>query len=263
MSKIMIYDRSAMRPMITPNPENVAEKNACRFCGAWLRHTFVDLGMSPLCESLITEEQLNLMEPFYPLHVFVCEECFLVQLLEYVKLQDIYTEYAYFSSYSDSWLEHARMYVEMVTARFKLSAKSQVVELASNDGYLLRNFVARGIPVLGVEPAGNVAAVAVQRGIPTTVRFCGVATAQALVAEGKSADLIIGNNVLAHVPDLNDFVDGIKILLKPDGMITMEFPHLSRLVDGNQYDTIYHEHFSYLSFLVVNRIFAAHGMRIF
>ena len=235
----------------------------CRFCRAPLKHTFVDLGMSPLCESLITEEQLNLMEPFYPLHVFVCEECFLVQLLEYVTPHDIYSEYAYFSSYSDSWLEHARLYVEMITARFNLSAKSQVVELASNDGYLLRNFGALGIPVLGVEPAANVAAVAVQRGIPTTVRFFGVETAQALVADGRSADLIIGNNVLAHVPDLNDFVGGMKILLKPAGLITMEFPHLSRLVEGNQYDTIYHEHFSYLSFFTVNRIFAAHGMRIF
>ena len=235
----------------------------CRFCQAPLKHTFVDLGMSPLCESLITEEQLNMMEPFYPLHVFVCGECFLVQLLEYVTPHDIYTEYAYFSSYSDSWLEHARRYVEMVIARFNLSARSQVVELASNDGYLLRNFVARGIPVLGVEPAANVAAVAVQKGIPTMVRFFGVATAQALVAEGKRADLIVGNNVLAHVPDLNDFVGGMKILLKPTGLITMEFPHLSRLVEGNQYDTIYHEHFSYLSFLTVSRIFAAHGLRIF
>lgn len=235
----------------------------CRFCRAPLERTFVDLGMSPLCESLITEEQLNLMEPFYPLHVFVCSECFLVQLLEYVTPQDIYKEYAYFSSYSDSWLEHARLYVEMITARFNLSAENQVVELASNDGYLLRNFVARGIPVLGVEPAANVAAVAVKKGIPTTVKFFGVKTARALLAEGKRADLIIGNNVLAHVPDLNDFVGGMKILLKPTGLITMEFPHLSRLVEGNQYDTIYHEHFSYLSFLAVNRIFAAHGMRIF
>jgi SAM-dependent methyltransferase len=235
----------------------------CRFCQSPLKHTFVDLGMSPLCESLITEEQLNMMEPFYPLHVFVCGECFLVQLLEYVKPQDIYGEYGYFSSYSDSWLEHAQRYVEMITARFHLSAKSQVVELASNDGYLLRNFVARGIPVLGIEPAANVAAVAVQKGIPTVVKFFGVATAQALAVDGKRADLIIGNNVLAHVPDLNDFVGGMKILLKPTGLITMEFPHLSRLVEGNQYDTIYHEHFSYLSFLTVNRIFAGHGMKIF
>jgi SAM-dependent methyltransferase len=235
----------------------------CRFCQSRLKHTFVDLGMSPLCESLITEQQLNMMEPFYPLHVFVCGECFLVQLLEYVKPQDIYGEYGYFSSYSDSWLEHAQRYVEMITARFHLSAKSQVVELASNDGYLLRNFVARGIPVLGIEPAANVAAVAVKKGIPTVVKFFGVATAQALAADGKRADLIIGNNVLAHVPDLNDFVGGMKILLKPTGLITMEFPHLSRLVEGNQYDTIYHEHFSYLSFLTVNRIFAGHGMKIF
>ena len=219
--------------------------------------------MSPLCESLITEQQLNVMEPFYPLHVFVCSECFLVQLLDYVKPQDIYEEYAYFSSYSDSWLEHARRYVEMITARFYLSAKSQVVELASNDGYLLRNFVARGIPVLGIEPAANVAEVAVEKGIPTMVKFFGVATAQALVADCKRADLIVGNNVLAHVPDINDFVGGMKILLKPTGLITMEFPHLLRLIERNQYDTIYHEHFSYLSFLTVNRIFAAHRMRIF
>jgi len=245
------------------DPVRVGTVHCCRFCQAPLKHTFVDLGMSPLCESLITEEQLNMMEPFYPLHVFVCEECFLVQLLEYVTPHDIYTEYAYFSSYSDSWLEHARRYVEMIIARFNLSAKSQVVELASNDGYLLRNFVAHGIPVLGVEPAANVAAVAVQKGIPTTVRFFGVKTAQALVADGKGADLIVGNNVLAHVPDLNDFVGGLKILLKPAGLITMEFPHLSRLVEGNQYDTIYHEHFSYLSFFTVSRIFAAHGLRIF
>ena len=245
------------------DPVRAGRVHCCRFCQAPLKHTFVDLGMSPLCESLITEEQLNMMEPFYPLHVFVCEECFLVQLLEYVTPHDIYTEYAYFSSYSDSWLEHARRYVEMIIARFNLSGKSQVVELASNDGYLLRNFVARGIPVLGVEPAANVAAVAVQKGIPTTVRFFGVKTAQALVADGKGADLIVGNNVLAHVPDLNDFVGGLKILLKPAGLITMEFPHLSRLVEGNQYDTIYHEHFSYLSFFTVSRIFAAHGLRIF
>lgn len=238
-------------------------KPRCRFCGEALTHTFVDLGMSPLCESLITEEQLNVMEPFYPLHVFVCGDCFLVQLLEYVKPQEIYENYAYFSSYSDSWLEHARLYVEMIVTRFNLSAKSQVVELASNDGYLLRNFVARGIPALGVEPAANVAAVALERGIPTMVEFFGVTTAQALVAGGKRADLIIGNNVLAHVPEINDFVSGIKILLKPAGLITMEFPHLSRLIEGNQYDTIYHEHFSYLSFLTVNRIFGAHGLRIF
>ena len=245
------------------DPVRAGRVHCCRFCQAPLKHTFVDLGMSPLCESLITEEQLNMTEPFYPLHVFVCEECFLVQLLEYVTPHDIYTEYAYFSSYSDSWLEHARRYVEMIIARFNLSGKSQVVELASNDGYLLRNFVAHGIPVLGVEPAANVAAVAVQKGIPTTVRFFGVKTAQALVADGKGADLIVGNNVLAHVPDLNDFVGGLKILLKPAGLITMEFPHLSRLVEGNQYDTIYHEHFSYLSFFTVSRIFAAHGLRIF
>ena len=263
MNEVMIQNAPDLQPLVRPSAENVSGKKVCRFCGRELRHSFVDLGMSPLCESLIMEEQLNLMEPFYPLHAFVCEECFLVQLLEYVKPQDIYREYAYFSSYSDSWLEHARRYVEMITTRFNLSAKSQVVELASNDGYLLRNFVARGIPVLGIEPAANIAAIAVQNGIPTRVEFFSVATAQALATESKEADLIVGNNVLAHVPDLNDFVGGMKILLKPTGSITMEFPHLSRLVEGNQYDTIYHEHFSYLSFLTVNRIFAAHGLRIF
>lgn len=235
----------------------------CRFCATQLQHTFVDLGMSPLCESYRTFKQMNEMEPFYPLHVYVCSNCFLVQLLEYVKPDSIFTEYAYFSSYSDSWLAHARRYVEMVVERFKISSRGHVVEIASNDGYLLQYFVERGIPVLGIEPAANVAEVAAKKGIPTVVRFFGEEAARDLAAQGKCADLLLGNNVLAHVPDLNDFVKGLKILLAPTGVITMEFPHLMRLMEGNQFDTIYHEHFSYLSLLTVDRVFMAHGMKIF
>ena len=239
------------------------KSHPCRFCSAPLKNTFADLGMSPLCESYRTYEQLNEMEPFYPLHVYVCGECLLVQLLEYVKPDSIFTEYAYFSSYSDSWLAHAKSYVNMTVERFQLSNKSQVVEIASNDGYLLQYFVERGIPSLGVEPAANVAEVAVKKGIPTVVRFFGEAAARDLAAQGKSADLLLGNNVLAHVPDLNDFIKGLKILLAPDGVITMEFPHLMRLMEGNQFDTIYHEHFSYLSLLAVDRVFLFHKLKIF
>lgn len=235
----------------------------CRFCDTTLEHTFVDLGMSPLCESYLTPEQLNEMEPFYPLHVYVCDRCFLVQLLEYVNPQEIFSEYAYFSSYSDSWLQHAKNYTEKMTQRFGLDSSSQVVEIASNDGYLLQYFVAQKIPVLGIEPAANVASVATNKGIPTIVKFFGEETARELVDKGKQADLVLGNNVLAHVPDLNDFVKGIKILLKPDGVITMEFPHLMRLIEENQFDTIYHEHFCYFSFITVEKVFAAHGLRIF
>ncbi|HXG46346.1 MAG TPA: class I SAM-dependent methyltransferase [Methylomirabilota bacterium] len=237
--------------------------SGCRFCGKPLEHVFVDLGMSPLCETYLTPEQLNCMERFYPLCAYVCGHCFLVQLQEYVSPGDIFTEYAYFSSYSDSWLKHARDYVDMIVPRLGLDARSQVIEIASNDGYLLRNFVERGIPCLGVEPAANVAAVAVKKGIPTVMKFFGVQTATELAAQGRQADLLLGNNVLAHVPDINDFVAGAKILLKPDGVITMEFPHLMRLMEGNQFDTIYHEHFSYLSLLAVERIFAAHGLVLF
>ena len=235
----------------------------CRFCRVPLSHTFVDLGMSPLCESYRSEEQLKQMEPFYPLLVYVCDRCFLVQLEEFVPPEEIFTEYAYFSSYSDSWLSHARSYVEMVTSRFGLSARSNVVELASNDGYLLQYFVEKGIPVLGVEPAANVAAAAVSKGVPTLVKFFGERTARDLASRGTLADLIVGNNVLAQVPDLNDFVRGMKILLKPEGVITMEFPHLLRLIEENQFDTIYHEHFSYFSFRTAERIFAAHGLVLF
>ncbi|HXG19028.1 MAG TPA: class I SAM-dependent methyltransferase [Methylomirabilota bacterium] len=237
--------------------------DSCRFCQTPLRHTFVDLGMSPLCESYVSREQLNQMEPFYPLHVYVCDQCFLVQLLEYVSPEHIYSEYAYFSSYSDSWLQHVKAYTAMVIERFHLNPQSYVVEIASNDGYLLQYFVARHIPVLGIEPAANVAEAAKMKGIPSVVKFFGEKTAQELRANGRQADLLIGNNVLAHVPDINDFVKGMKILLKPRGVITMEFPHLMRLMEENQFDTIYHEHFSYLSFLTVNRIFSTHGLTLF
>jgi len=235
----------------------------CRACDALLRHTFVDLGMSPLCETFLTADQINAMEPFYPLHVRVCEKCFLVQLQEYVSPESIFREYAYFSSYSRAWLDHARQYVESVVRRLKLDQTSFVVELASNDGYLLTNFVDRGIPVLGIEPAANVAQVAIDKGVPTRCAFFGRALAEELAAEGHTADLIIGNNVLAQVPDLKSFVDGMRRILKPDGVITLEFPHLLRLMDENQFDTIYHEHFSYFSLLTTDRLFARQGLRIF
>lgn len=235
----------------------------CRFCGTHLEHTFVDLGMSPLCESYVDNSDLDKMEAFYPLHVYVCGNCFLVQLLEYVKAEDIYSEYAYFSSYSDSWLAHAKNYVEMIIDRLKLDTNSCVFELASNDGYLLQYFVERGIPSIGIEPAANIAKVANEKGIETIVRFFGEQAANDLVADGRRADLLLGNNVLAHVPDINDFVKGMKILLAPQGVITMEFPHLLRLIEENQFDTIYHEHFSYLSFTTVERIFETFGLKLF
>jgi hypothetical protein len=236
---------------------------SCRFCGQLLTHTFVDLGMSPLCESFLRPDQVNQPEAFYPLHVYVCDRCFLVQLQEYVPVAEIFTEYAYFSSYSDAWLDHARRYADAMIERFGLGTGSSVVEVASNDGYLLRNFVERGIPALGIEPAANVARVAVERGIPTRVAFFGRACAGELVAETGRADLIAGNNVLAQVPDLNDFVAGLQILLKPTGVITIEFPHLLQLMRENQFDTIYHEHFSYFSLVTAEAIFAAHGLTLF
>jgi SAM-dependent methyltransferase len=235
----------------------------CRFCKAPLRTTFVDLGMSPLCQTHIKPEQLNEMEVFYPLHVYICDQCFLVQLQEFVTPDAIFSEYAYFSSYSTSWVEHARQYSVMAIARFGLGANSKVIEIASNDGYLLQHFVARGIPVLGIEPAANVAAVATEKGVPTTVRFFGRKVADEIAREFGPPDLLLGNNVLAHVPDLNDFVAGMKGLLAPSGVITMEFPHLERLMADNQFDTIYHEHFCYFSFVVVEMIFARHGLTIF
>lgn len=235
----------------------------CRFCGAALKNTFVDLGMSPLCETFLAAEQLNQMEPFFPLHVWVCHQCWLVQLEEYVSPQEIFSHYAYFSSFSDSWLKHASDYVAKMTAQLNLGAQSQVVEIASNDGYLLQYFVQRGIPALGVEPAANVAEAGVKKGVPAVVKFFGPETARELVAQGKSADLLLGNNVYAHIPDLNGFTQGLKILLKPQGTITLEFPHLMRLMEGNQFDTIYHEHFSYHSLLTVEKVFAAHGLTLF
>jgi len=235
----------------------------CRFCHTGLQGTFVDLGMSPLCESFLTREQLNQMEPFYPLHAYVCEECFLVQVEEYVGPEQIFSEYAYFSSYSRAWLEHAKSYTDMIVSRLGLDHTSQVIELGSNDGYLLQYFMARGIRVLGVEPAGNVAAAAIAKGVPSTTRLFGLETAQELLAGGHHPDLIVGNNVLAQVADLNGFVAGMKKLLKPGGVITMEFPHLLRLMDENQFDTIYHEHFSYFSLMSAERIFTAHGLTLF
>ncbi len=235
----------------------------CRFCGATLAHTLVDLGMSPLCESYVPADRLMRMEPFYPLHVYICDQCFLAQLEQFVSAAEIFTEYAYFSSYADSWVEHARRYTEMITRRLGLDRGSLVVEIASNDGYLLQHFVRSGIPAVGIEPARNVAQVAIERGVPTIVDFFGVATARELVADGKQADLLLGNNVLAQVPDLNDFVAGMKIALKPQGVLTMEFPHLLRLMRENQFDTIYHEHFSYFSFMTAEKIFARHGLTLF
>jgi len=219
--------------------------------------------MSPLCESYVEAAHENAAEAFYPLRVHVCEQCYLVQLQEYVTPEDIFTEYAYFSSYSDSWLAHCRDYVDMITDRLGLGGDSLVVELASNDGYLLQWFVRKGIPVLGIEPAVNVAKVAVDKGVRTLTEFFGTELADELAADGMQADLIIGNNVLAQVPDLNSFVGGMPTLLAPGGVVTIELPHLQKLVDGNQFDTIYHEHFSYFSLVAAERIFSAHGLRIF
>ena len=247
-------------PDATTGPASGAR---CRGCAAPLSRTFVDLGMSPLCESYLRADQLNAMEPFYPLHVWVCDQCFLVQLEAYVGGEAIFSDYAYFSSYSDSWLAHAERYTEAMITRFGLGPRSRVVEVASNDGYLLQYFVARGIPSLGIEPAANVARVAEEKGIPTLVEFFGTALARRLAAEGRQAELLVGNNVLAQVPDLNDFVAGLAIALAPAGVITLEFPHLMRLVAENQFDTIYHEHYSYFSLLAAERIFARHGLTIF
>ena len=236
---------------------------ACRFCGAPLEQTFVDLGMSPLCESYVPADRVAAMEAFYPLHAKVCESCLLVQLEEFVTADAIFGEYAYFSSYSDSWVEHARRYVDMAIERFELDADSVVVELASNDGYLLQHVVARGIPALGIEPAANVARAAQDRGIETVVEFFGRDLAARLVAEGRSADLLVANNVMAHVPDLNDFVGGIAMVLADTGVATIEVPHLLCLVEHNQFDTIYHEHFSYFSLLTARRVLQAHGLELF
>lgn len=236
---------------------------SCRFCGTGLQRSFADLGMSPVANSYVKPDALHRMEPFYPLHAYVCEACFLVQLEEFQSPSEIFGDYAYFSSYSESWLRHAREYSLETIQRFGIDARWQVVEIASNDGYLLKNFKEAGVPVLGIEPAENVAKVAQQAGIPSVVKFFGTQTASGLVEQGVHADLLIGNNVLAHVPDLNDFVGGLKILLSQRGLVTMEFPHLLRLMQENQFDTIYHEHFSYFSFITVEQVFAKHGLTIF
>lgn len=235
----------------------------CNFCKTSLTHTFVDLGMSPLVNSFLRSEDLHQMEAFYPLHVYVCETCYLVQLPESQTPQELFGDYLYFSSYSETWLQHCKAYVEHMVERFGFDSGSHVVEIASNDGYLLQYFKQKGIPVLGVEPARNVAEVANAAGIPTIMKFFGIQTATELLAEGKEADLIVGNNVLAHVPDLNDFVNGMKILLTPHGIVTVEFPHLMRLMAGNQFDTIYHEHFSYLSLITVEQVFSHNGLTVF
>jgi 2-polyprenyl-3-methyl-5-hydroxy-6-metoxy-1,4-benzoquinol methylase len=219
--------------------------------------------MTPLSNSFLSRAQLKEVEPYYPLHARVCHKCFLVQVDEVETPERIFSDYAYFSSYSESWLRHARMYAETMVGRFALTPKSQVVEIASNDGYLLQFFSKQKIPVLGIEPAANVARVAEQKGIPTLTKFFGAQTARDLREAGTGADLLLGNNVLAHVPNLNDFVAGLKILLRPNGIITMEFPHLMKLVAETQFDTIYHEHFSYFSFLTVEEVFSRHGLSLF
>ena len=248
---------------VRPDIEQHVAVKGCRFCGSSLRRTFVDLGLSPLCETYPAAADLNRGETYYPLHVYVCEKCWLVQLEEYESPEKIFSDYAYFSSFSDSWLKHCDKYCEAMKSRFGLSKRSFVVEVASNDGYLLQYFVKRDVPVLGIEPATNVAKVAVEKGVPTLVRFFGIALANELAAEGRCADLVLGNNVLAQVPDLNDFVEGLKILLKPEGVLTLEFPHLLQLIQLNEFDTIYHEHFSYFSMLTTVRILEAHGLKVF
>jgi SAM-dependent methyltransferase len=235
----------------------------CRLCQAPLTKTFVDLGMSPLCESFLAAHEIDRMEPYFPLHVLVCDKCFLVQLQEYVNPENIFSEYAYFSSYSTSWVEHAKKYCHMITDRLCLGATSQVYEIASNDGYLLQHFLPFGVPITGIEPAANVAEVARAKGVPTLVEFFGIDLARRLADEGRQADLIVGNNVLAQVPDLNGFTAGMAHLLKPEGVITLEVPHLTRLMDENQFDTIYHEHFSYFSLTTLAHLASRHGLRVF
>jgi SAM-dependent methyltransferase len=245
-----------------PEPPDGSRK--CRFCSHALTHTFVDLGTSPLCQKHVTPERFDEAEAVYPLHVYVCDRCFLVQLPAYVPREEIFDgDYAYFSSYSDSWLRHAERYVSMMIGRFGLGSGSQVVEIASNDGYLLQYFVKAGVPVLGVEPTANTAEAATRKGVPTLNEFFGTETATRLRISHGPADVILGNNVLAHVPDINDFVEGVRTLLAPDGVATFEFPQLMHLVGRGYWDTIYHEHYSYLSFTTVELIFAHHGLTLF
>jgi SAM-dependent methyltransferase len=242
--------------------EDLVTETACRLCGAPLRVTFADLGLSPIANEYVKDP--NAPERVYPLHAYVCESCLMVQLGTIVDEQEIFSpEYAYFSSYSDSWVDHARRYVEMMVERFGYGPASKVVEVASNDGYLLQFFVERGVPVLGIEPTASTAAAAVERGVPTRVEFFGSGLAARLVEEGDAADLVIGNNVLAHVPPVHDFVEGLRVVLKQGGVVTMEFPHLLKLIDEREFDTIYHEHYSYWSLLVVERLFGEHGLELF
>jgi len=249
-------------PDMARSADMTEQHAACRLCGTHLKHTFVDLGMSPPCESFITAGQRDQMEAYYPLYALVCDHCFLVQLKEYFSPADIFTEYAYFSSYATSWVDHARTYCDEITERLGLGGDSYVVEIASNDGYLLQHFLPKKIPVLGIEPAVNVAQAAIAKGIPTRVDFFGAALATQLVSESGRADLLIGNNVLAQVPDLNDFVRGMQLLLKPEGVITLEFPHLANLIEHNQFDTIYHEHFSYFSLLTIRYMAHRHHLKV-
>ncbi|WP_028669119.1 class I SAM-dependent methyltransferase [Runella zeae] len=236
----------------------------CRFCKTSLQNVFIDLVNSPASNSFLTKEQLNEPETFFPLKVYTCHHCFLVQIDEYKKSEAIFdSNYVYFSSYSSSWLAHAEQYVESMTERFSLNRSSQVIEIASNDGYLLQYFLKKNIPVLGIEPTQNTAQVSIDKGIQTITSFFGVSLAKSLANQGLYADLLLGNNVLAHVPDIIDFVGGMKIILKPQGVITMEFPHLVQLIDNNQFDTIYHEHFSYLSLYTVKQIFDSQELEIF
>jgi 2-polyprenyl-3-methyl-5-hydroxy-6-metoxy-1,4-benzoquinol methylase len=236
----------------------------CRFCKTELEQVFIDLVNSPASNSFLTAAQLNEPETFFPLKVYTCHQCFLVQVDEYKKSDAIFdSNYVYFSSFSTSWLRHAKKYTELMTERFGLNASSQVIEVASNDGYLLQYFKEKNIPVLGIEPTANTAEAAKQKGIDSVVDFFGVRLAKELVEKNIKADLLLGNNVLAHVPDIVDFVGGMKVILKDTGVVTMEFPHLMQLVDNNQFDTIYHEHFSYLSFYTVQKIFASQGLELF
>jgi SAM-dependent methyltransferase len=248
---------------LTSHLQQQASTQNCRFCGTALKQTVVDLGMSPLCETYPSLTELSRGEIYYPLHVQVCSDCFLVQLQVFESRETIFSDYPYFSSYSDSWLNHCENYCGQMIKTLGLSESSFVVEVASNDGYLLQYFVQRNVPALGIEPAANVAKSAIAKGVPTLVKFFGAQLAEELAREGRCADLVFGNNVLAQVPDLNDFVEGLKILLKPDGVLTLEFPHLLRLIERNEFDTIYHEHFSYFSLLTSVRILAAHGLRVF
>jgi hypothetical protein len=247
----------------TGSPDGSSLVVNCRFCNKQSHDVVLDLGVQPVCNDMVERSKVNLMEPFYPLRVHFCPQCYLVQLDEYASAEDIFSDYTYFSSFSDTWLAHAKKYVDWVTEFQGLDENSLAVELASNDGYLLRNFVARGIPVLGIEPADTVAEAAIKNNIRTLVKFFGVETAKEVREIYGAADVIIGNNVLAHVPDLNDFVGGQKVLLSPTGIITIEFPHLKCLIELNQFDTIYHEHFSYFSLIAVENVFKRHGLRIF